>query len=55
MTLNDVNFMLYLFTQCSDYQFKIKLPPGYNLPNTSNIEITDEFIEQQKILCNLYF
>jgi len=51
MTLHDVNFMIGVFTQCSDYQFKVKLPLGYNLPNTPNIDITDEFIEQQQILC----
>ncbi|CAK5086452.1 unnamed protein product [Meloidogyne enterolobii] len=50
MAIEDLYFMINVFTQYSDYQFKIKLPPGYDLQTYSNIQITDEFIDQQKIL-----
>nr|CAD2199545.1 unnamed protein product [Meloidogyne enterolobii] len=55
MTSNNVDFMIKLFKEYSNYQFKIKLPNDYNLQNSQNIEIAAGFIEQQKILCKLLY
>jgi len=50
MTKEDVDFMIELFQVFSDYQFKIRIP-HYIPKSFSNIEIINEFIEQQQILC----
>nr|CAD2172777.1 unnamed protein product [Meloidogyne enterolobii] len=49
MTKEDVDFMIELFQVFSDYQFKIRIP-HYIPKSFSNIEIINEFIEQQQIL-----